>query len=122
MDTYETIVILKNNKHVKKEIKNITDIMQTFNSKKKVSVEEIGERNLAYKVCEHSTGYYVQYLYKAERDDVTKLEDEFRVNDNILKFISIKVDETDEKFELEDSESEQKKTKIVDALDIIYNL
>jgi small subunit ribosomal protein S6 len=55
-----------------------------------VSCDDMGSRNLAYEIDGNKRGYYYVVYYKAPSDSVTELERNYRVNENIIRFIFIK--------------------------------
>ena len=57
-------------------------------------IEKWGKRRLAYKVRKHSDGFYVLARYKVENNDLPKeVERRLRVNDRVIKFLTIRIDE-----------------------------
>lgn len=88
--TFETIVILNINTSIKeyKEIRNkIQSIIDKENIKK---FEELGTKKLAYKIKKQEEGFYITFEYDGIMETIEELEQYFRANDNILKFITIK--------------------------------
>lgn len=55
-----------------------------------VSCDDMGSRNLAYEIEGNKRGYYYVVYYKAPSDSVSELERNYRVNENIIRFIFIK--------------------------------
>lgn len=95
--TYETVVIFSPDEaKAKKDIKKYTKIMQDCYPHTKIKVEDMGERKLAYEIKENRTGYYVVFTWKGTPENVADLERQFRINDNVLKFITIKADDDDD--------------------------
>lgn len=128
MDIYESIVIFKpNEKIAKEEIKKYTDLIQTYSSKKKVKVEDMGEKRLAYEIKSHKAGWYGVFTFQAEPENITDLERHFRIDDNVLKFITVKHNDDDYEFQedsLEDLETEviESEQDQPDALDVLLGL
>ena len=54
------------------------------------SVEDMGTRNLAYEIEKQKRGYYYVIYYTAPTESVKELERNYRVNENIIRFIFIK--------------------------------
>ncbi|MEE9217545.1 MAG: 30S ribosomal protein S6 [Acidobacteriota bacterium] len=54
--------------------------------------ESWGRKRLAYKVRKHDEGYYVYYLIESNHTVVDELVRRIRMNDDIIKFLSVKVD------------------------------
>lgn len=123
MNMYETIVIFKPNETIaKEEIKKFTNIMQEWSKPKKVKVEDMGIKNLAYEVRHNKRGYYAEFTHLCYPEHINELDRYFRKDDQVLKFIMMKRD--GDPSELEDyvEEESKQKHKPVDVLDIIYNL
>lgn len=120
MDKFETIVIFKPIDTAKEEIKMFTNVIQNLNKTKKVKVENMGVKNLAYEVQNHKQGHYALFYWQGNEEDVLELERRLRIDDDVLKFMTMKNSELPE-LEDYDSESEQKKSK-PDALDVLLGL
>lgn len=126
MNKYESIVILNANmstEKTKEEIKKYTDMIQGWCDTKKVKVEDMGVKKLAYPIKEiHTEGYYLMFTFLAHPENIPELEKQFRIDDQVIKFLVVRVDS--EEYELEDyhpdevSKSEQKEEQ-PDALDVL---
>ena len=57
-------------------------------------VEKWGKRRLAYRVEKYREGYYVLFQFSAPPEAVKELERRLRVSDAVLKFITVRIDET----------------------------
>jgi small subunit ribosomal protein S6 len=57
-------------------------------------VEKWGKRRLAYKVDKYREGFYVLFQFTSEPPAVKELERRLRVADTVLKFITVRIDET----------------------------
>jgi len=55
-----------------------------------VSVDDMGSRNLAYEIEKQKRGYYYVIYFTAPSESVLELERNYRVNENIIRFIFIK--------------------------------
>jgi small subunit ribosomal protein S6 len=55
--------------------------------------ENWGVRRLAYKLKKHSEGQYILLVFTAEAATVYELERRLRVNDMVIKFITVRIDE-----------------------------
>ena len=93
MNKYESIIIInpavedQANKNI---IATFTDLI---NKNGKVeSVEEMGKRKLAYEVKKNKEGYYVLFNFDAEPASIAELERNYRITDEIIKFITVKKD------------------------------
>lgn len=55
-----------------------------------VSCDNIGSRPLAYEIEKQKRGYYFVAYFKAPTDSILELERNYRINENIIRFIFIK--------------------------------
>lgn len=121
MEMFKTVIIFKPNETIaKEEIRKFTDIIQGWNKTKKVRLEDMGIKNLAYEMQHHKQGYYAVFTYLCYPEHIQELDRHLRIDEQVLKFITIK----DDSSELEDyiPEENKQKRQPIDLLDIIYNL
>ncbi len=94
MNKYESVVII--NPNVDEEgIKALVQKFETLiNTDGKVEkAEELGKRRLAYEVKKNKEGYYVIFHFEANTSLISELERNYRITDEVIKFMTIKVDE-----------------------------
>lgn len=127
MTIAETIIIFRGDiteTRAKEKIKEYETFLQAFSTTKKIIVEDMGIKSLAYEIQKHKQGYYALFTYAIDKDEANKiaeLERIQRIDADILKFINV----TSLEAKLEDLESPAaapSEQKPVDLLDIIYNL
>ena len=58
-----------------------------------VRMDDIGMRNLAYPIQKKYEGYYVLFEIDGSGQEIMELERRMRVNDLIIRFITVRVDE-----------------------------
>jgi len=58
-----------------------------------VRMDDIGIRNLAYPIQKKNQGHYVLFEVDGTGQEILELERRMRVNDLILRFITVRVDE-----------------------------
>lgn len=95
MNKYESVCILAQNctsDDVSNMMVKIQNKIEEF-SNEPISFENIGKRKLAYEIKKNTEGYYLVVKYKANATDISELERFYRINDKIIKFITIKEDE-----------------------------
>ena len=56
-----------------------------------------GLRNLAYRIKKNRKGHYLHFNMRAPAAAVDELERQERLNDDVLRYLTVKVDELDEK-------------------------
>ncbi len=91
MNKYESVIIIS--PVVEEEgIKNlITKFSDIINNEGKVeSVEEMGKRKLAYDIKKFQEGFYVLFNFEAKPTLVAELERNYRITDEIIKFIVVR--------------------------------
>ena len=91
MNNYETIFLMKDD--ITEEQRNtvIEELRDYLTKNGKISVEEnLGKKKLAYKVREYEYAYYYLIQFVGKADIISELERKYRINENILKFITIK--------------------------------
>ena len=89
---FESVIILIPDitKEQKQEvITNCKNLMDNENTQ----VKEIGTRQLAYEISGNKKGLYIQFNYKQAKSNIDKIENYFRKDDKILKFITIEDEE-----------------------------
>src|SRR3954468_5934150 len=55
--------------------------------------ENIGRRQLAYQIGRKKEGYYVLFEVEGSGREIAELERRMRVNDQVLRYITVRVDE-----------------------------
>ena len=94
MNKYESVVIINPNvddDKLKDLEKTFTDMINKDGKVEKV--EELGKKKLAYKVRKNDEGIYVVFFFEAKPALIAELERNYRITDEIIKFIVIRVDE-----------------------------
>lgn len=94
MNQYESVVIINPNvdeEGVKTLIQKFTDLINTDGKVEKV--DELGKRRLAYEVQKNKEGYYAVFYFEANPNLISELERIYRITDEVIKFMTIKVEE-----------------------------
>lgn len=92
MKLYETMFILKPTL-VEEEIKSRIDFFKEVITKNGGEIEtclDMGMRNLAYEIKKNKRGYYFVIYFKAQANLILELERNYRINEEILRFIVLK--------------------------------
>ena len=94
MNKYESVVIINSNtdeQGIKALIKKFSDLI---NSDGKVeSVEEVGQKKLAYEIKKQKEGYYIIIKFEANPTLIAELERIYRIGDEVIKFIVVREEE-----------------------------
>ena len=94
MNKYESVIII-NPSADEDKVKSLTDrFSDLINKQGKVEkVDNLGKRKLAYEVKKNKEGIYVVLYFEAEPTLIAELERNYRITDEVIKFIVIKVEE-----------------------------
>ena len=94
MNKYESVVIINpsvDEEGVKELVKKFTDLINT--DWKVEKVDELGKKKLAYEVQKNKEWYYVVFYFEANPNLISELERNYRITDEVIKFMSVKVEE-----------------------------
>ncbi len=91
MNKYESVVIINPNVE-ENALKELIERFQTLiNTDGKVEqVNELGKKKLAYEIKKNKEGYYVVYDFEAKPSLIAELERNYRITDEVMKFIVIR--------------------------------
>ena len=91
MNKYESVIIINPNVE-ETALKALIEKFQTLiNTDGKVEqVNELGKKKLAYEIKKNKEGYYVVYDFEANPKLIAELERNYRITDEIIKFIVVK--------------------------------
>ena len=91
MNKYESVIIINPNLDEEATKSVITKFSDLINTDGKVEkVEEIGKKKLAYEVKKNTEGYYAVYYFEANPSLIAELERNYRITDEVIKFMTIK--------------------------------
>ena len=91
MNKYESVIIINpsvDEEGIKAVIAKFTDLIN--NDGKVESVNEIGKKRLAYEIMKNKEGFYTVFNFEAKPELIAELERNYRIDDNVMKFITIK--------------------------------
>ena len=94
MNQYETVFILTpvlSDEQMKEAVKKYEDHL-TGRGAEIIHEENWGMKKLAYPIQKKSTGFYQLVEYKAEGDLIADVETEFRRDERVLRFLTVKLD------------------------------
>lgn len=94
MNKYESVIII-NPAIEEDKVKELTDKFSALiNDDGKVEKVELrGKKKLAYEVKKNKEGYYAIFYFEANPDVITELERNYRISDDVIKFMTINVNE-----------------------------
>lgn len=119
MNKYENVVIVDPNiteENLNKLIDRFTKLINKHG--KVVTVENTGLKQLAYEIKKNKEAYYIVYNFESEPNFIEELQRNYRITDEVLKFLVIRVDEFISKIELKtQAKKEDKEEQLDENLD-----
>lgn len=94
MRNYENLVIVKPTltaEEIQSSIAAIEEVI-TSNGGEIATTTAMGMRKLAYPINKNERGYYHVIYYTAAPASISEIERHFRINEDLLRFITIKYD------------------------------
>lgn len=91
---YEGVVIINaalEDVQIEEIIKNIQEFIKD-NGGEITALEKWGRKRLAYPIKKAKSGFYLIYRFVAPPDLIYKLERTFRLDENIFRYLTIKLD------------------------------
>lgn len=98
MRHYENLVIVKPTltaEEIQANVKAIEEII-TSNGGEIAATNPMGMRKLAYPINKSERGYYHVIYYTVAPSAITEIERRFRINEQLLRFVTIKYDKNRE--------------------------
>jgi len=94
MNKYETIFIVNSELTEEARAPVVERFKNMIESNGQLeSIDEWGNRRLAYPINDMPEGYYVLVTYSAPPEFPSELERVFKITDSILKFLIIRIDD-----------------------------
>jgi small subunit ribosomal protein S6 len=94
MRHYENLVIVKptlTEEEIKNTIAQVEEII-TSNGGEIVARDAMGMKKLAYPIEKNARGYFHVMYYKVAPSAISEIERRFRINEEILRFVTMKYD------------------------------
>jgi small subunit ribosomal protein S6 len=110
MRIYENLFIVKPDA-TEEEIDHLVDQMSknvTATGGTIDKVDKWGKRRLAYRIEKHREGTYVLMQFSAEPATVKEFERRLRVQDSVIKFLTVRIDETLKRLDKRKKEREKR--------------
>ena len=94
MNKYESVIII-NPSVDEDKVKGLIDkFSDLINKQGKVTkVDTLGKKKLAYEVKKNKEGIYVVFYFEAEPSLIAELERNYRITDEVIKFIVVRNEE-----------------------------
>ncbi len=92
MNCYETLFVVKptlTEEEIAATITKVKDVLAKEGAQL-IATDDMGMRKLAYPVEKNDRGYYTVLFYKAEGTIISELERNLKINEDIIKFLTVK--------------------------------
>ncbi len=99
---YETLILFNpdmGNTQRQEALDDLTNVIEQEYKGKLLLTDDWGMRELAYPVEKHTRGHYVRIEYGVPGDAISEIERKLRLNENVFKFLTVKLQD---KFEIEE--------------------
>ena len=113
MTFYENTIVARQDL-AQKELNNIKDKYNEIinnSSGKVVKIEEWGILNLANKIKNYKKGFYIHYKFEGNRDTLKEIEKKIKVDDSIIRHLTVKYKKLDTENNFFDKIREDEKKK-----------
>ena len=110
MRIYEELFIVQP-EATEEEVDHIVEQISTVITNASGTVDKVdkwGKRRLAYRVDKHRDGIYVLVQFTASPETVRELERRLRVTDAVIKFLTVRIDETLKRIEKRKKQREKR--------------
>ncbi|GAB4389063.1 MAG: 30S ribosomal protein S6 [Thermodesulfovibrionales bacterium] len=94
MNVYETLVIIDaslSDEAITAATDKIKEVI-TSSGGEVLKVDPWGRRRLAYEIKKQARGFYALVLYKAPPETIKKLEEFFKVQDTVVKYLNVRLE------------------------------
>lgn len=125
INTYETVVIIKPNcSDIPYERRKLSDLLQSYSKIKRIDLEDIGDKALAYEIRRFKRGYYMKFTWQGTKENVGDVEHHLNIDKEVLKFLTIKLEDNHPKIKLllDLNPPLEKVNSKIDALDVLLGL
>ena len=94
MNEYETIFLISNRIKEEQRRNVVNKIKELISSNGQIdTTEDLGEKKLAYEVKKHKKAFYYIINFKSKPEFIYKLERNYKLNEEIIKFMTIRKSE-----------------------------
>ena len=117
MRRYETIYILRptlGEEEINKVVESTNTILASDGGEI-IALDKWGLRKLAYLIKKESNGYYVFCDYGTDPANVTEMERKFRIDDAVMKYMTVKTTDTIDAEGITAARSEYEAAKVAAA-------
>jgi len=91
---YEMVYILRptmSDEEIEKGIEKVNSYVERYNGEV-LHIDRWGRRQLAYPINDYDKGYYVlEYIKTSDGDFVRNMENSFRINEDVIRFLAFRL-------------------------------
>ena len=91
---YEMVYILRptmSDEEIEKGVEKVNSYVERYNGEV-FHIDRWGRRQLAYPINDYDKGYYVlEYIKTSDRDFVRNMENSFRINEDVIRFLTFRL-------------------------------
>ena len=98
MNCYETLFVVKptlTEEETTAQIEKVKAVLTKENAEI-LATDDMGMRKLAYPVQKNNRGYYTVLFYKANGETIAELERNLKINEEVIKFLTVRYTKTKE--------------------------
>ena len=98
MNCYETLFVVKptlTDEETAAQVAKVTAVLAKEGAEL-LATDDMGMRKLAYPVQKNERGYYTILFFKAEGSVINELERNLKINEDVIKFLTVKYSNTRE--------------------------
>jgi len=92
MNCYETLFVIKptlTEEEITAQIAKMKDVLAKVDAEL-LATDDMGMRKLAYPVQKNERGYYTVLFYKANGEAIAEIERNLKINEEVIKFLTVK--------------------------------
>jgi len=92
MTCYETLFVVKptlTEEEIAAQVAKVKEVLAKVDAEL-LAADDMGMRRLAYPVEKNERGYYTVLFYKAQGEAIAEIERNLKINEEIIKFLTVK--------------------------------
>ena len=105
MRLYEAVIILDNNTDTDKKVDDYAKLLESKFAVQELTIDRWGKKRFAYEINRRQYGDYTAYRFMADPKLISEMEHEFRITEDIIRFLIYRVT----KNQLKQNELDKKK-------------
>ena len=116
--TYEVMYIAdpETSENIIEEMNKVIEKIVTDEGGEVVKKEDMGLRDLAYAIQKNNTGHYILFEIEGSGREIAEIERRMRVNDFVIRYITVRVDKDRKTAEKLAAKREKRKKRVSDLI------